>query len=238
MRILLCVSLIVVMTFSAGCSTSDRAIDQGGYGGGYESSMDGPVIEGSLFAEDQAAISNEAITAILSSKVRLPSENRVAVLRAVSPRSRYWSEDMVRLDQKITDDFINRLKTSKRVTEAFFVPSILAPKSMTVSQMRAAAARTQAGLLVVYRPTTETFAKYRFMGKDETKAYSTVEAALMDVRTGIIPFTSMATETEAAAKASKDFDFYETILNAQQQATRKALEKVGADIVAFLDSEE
>jgi len=67
-------------------------------------------------------------------------------------------------------------------------------------------------------------------------AYSKVEVVLMDVRTGIIRFTSMATETETAAKDSKDFDVYETTVNTQQQATRKALAKVARDLVGFLDT--
>ena len=80
------------------------------------------------------------------------------------------------------------------------------------------------------------FEKDRLIGKKEAKACSTVEAILIDVRTGIIPYSTIATETFTATKTEQDLNFQETTMRAQQEATGKALSKVADDVVKYLDN--
>ena len=46
-----------------------------------------------------------------------------------------------------------------------------------------------ADLLLVFRVGSDTYSQYRTFAKDKTKAYSTCELVLLDVRTGLVPFT-------------------------------------------------
>jgi hypothetical protein len=231
-----CIGLIVGM---AGCGEQYEGLRaEGLYGSEIEFYReDKNTIEESLFKEDQEVISNEAIDKILSSKIILPEKGKMSILR-FSDRQRwfYWSEELSQLDEQITSEFKNKIQTSKRLEQVSFIPSMIIPKQMTISQMRAAAARMQSNFLLVYRTSTRTYEKYRFLGQDETKAYSTVEAILMDVRTGTIPYTSIKTEAFTSRKTEKEMEFYETIRTAEQQATKKALNKIADELVEFLNT--
>lgn len=195
------------------------------------------VLEGSLFAEDQAVLSNEAIDKILSSKIQLPQNAKVSVIRFFQRQNDYWwSEELAMLDQQIMNDFIVSLQSSNRVALAEFLPSMLVPVKMTISRMRAAAARTQSDILIIYRPKIRTFTKYKFLGDDETKAFCSVEAVVMDVRTGVIPFSTVASESYFTKKTASDLNSYETSCRAEQEAIAKALKKVAAQLTRYLNS--
>jgi hypothetical protein len=47
----------------------------------------------------------------------------------------------------------------------------------------------QADLLLVFRVSSDTYTQYRAFAKDKVKAYSTCEMVLLDIRTGLVPFT-------------------------------------------------
>jgi hypothetical protein len=194
--------------------------------------------EESLFPSDQAVISNEALATILSAKVALPQRSRIAIIRLAQPRYGNWSEDLSRQDASIQERFQTQLAQSKRVARAAALPSLLLPQKTTVSYLREAAARYQSDLLVVYRVSTRSFDRQKFLGNAETKAYCTIEALLLDTRTGIVLFATSATETFERRKATSDVNFCETIWKAELSATGQALDKVAAELVAFLDRGE
>lgn len=237
MRYLLILMLTFLTIMIAGCGEVYKApsaleIKSDMYHRMYESN----VIEESPFAEDQEIISNEAIDRILSSTLMLPEKGKLSIIRFSENRRWRWSEELTELDEKIMSEFVNTLLSSKRLENVSYIPTMLVPQKMTISRMRGAAARTQSNLLLIYRTSTQTYEKTRLLGKDETKAYSTVEAILMDIRTGIIPFSSIKTETFTAVKTAEDLDFYETIQKAEQQAVRKALNKIAIELNAFLET--
>jgi len=239
MRSLLSFLLFGFTVILIGCETHYEAPKYlGTVGGEYETLFrEDKIIEESLFKEDQEVISNEAIERILSSKIILPEKGKLAILSfADRPRWFYWSEELTQLNEQIMSEFKTKLKNSKRLEQVSFIPSMIISKQMTISQMRAAAARMQSNYLLVYKTTTRTFEKYKFLGQDETKAYSTVEAILMDVRTGTIPYSSIKTETFTAKKNQKEMEFYETISKAEQQATKQALNKIADELMEFLNS--
>ncbi|MEL7450637.1 MAG: hypothetical protein AAFN78_15595, partial [Pseudomonadota bacterium] len=65
-------------------------------------------------------------------------------------------------------------------------------------------------------------------------AYCGVEAVLLDTRTGLVPFTSVALESFEAIESEADTNFRETVLKAQLSATEDALASVVGEIVRFL----
>ncbi|MBI5095628.1 MAG: hypothetical protein HZB26_24735 [Candidatus Hydrogenedentes bacterium] len=83
---------------------------------------------------------------------------------------------------------------------------------------------------------TGAYYKYRTLKSDQAKAYCSVEAVLLDVRTGIVPFTSAAVAEFLAQKDKDSFTFSEAVDAAEQEAAGKALLEVAGDLTKFLNA--
>ena len=62
------------------------------------------------------------------------------------------------------------------------------------------------------------------------------ESVLIDIRTGIIPLTSVVTQDHHTYKEKSDFNIEETMKRAEKTAVIKSLNIVAKQIVDFLDS--
>jgi hypothetical protein len=190
----------------------------------------------SLFKEDQAVLSNEDLQKILAAHVTVPDNAKLAVVRfGRLPYWWGWSEDFVRVNEQIDTDFLGKLRTSPKLREVAYLPSLVTPTLMTLPYLRQAAARCQADLLLVYRTSTRTYTKQRWFATDQTKAYCTVEAVLLDTRTGLLPFSTVANEFYSASRSKKEIDFNETVAKAEQQAIGRAWLRVAEEAVTFLE---
>ena len=195
-----------------------------------------PENQGSLFTGDSALLSDAEIQQILSYQVTFPAQMRIAILSLGQQQSWWtrWSAELTQLSDQIEQRFITVLRASPAIYDASYLPSFLAPEKRSVPYLREAAARYQADVLFIYRSTCTSYEKYRLLSADETKAYCTVEAAVLDIRSGIVPFTSVATETFSAKKEQEDLDFSETLYKAQMKAIGDALSKIAKDLVKFI----
>jgi hypothetical protein len=200
--------------------------------------LQNPENQGSLLTGDNAVISDAEIQKILSYKVAFPVQMRIAILPLGQQQSWWtrWSADLTQLSDQIEQQFITVLRASPAIYDASYLPSFLVPEKRSVPYLREAAARYQADILFIYRPTCTSYEKYRLLSADETKAYCTVEAAVLDTRSGIVPFTSVATETFSAQKEKEDLDFSETLYKAQMKATGDALAHIAKDLVKFIEA--
>ena len=166
----------------------------------------------------------------------VPDRAKLAVVRfGRLPYWWGWSEDFVRVNDQIDADFLGRLRTSARLKEVAYLPSLVTPNLMTLPYLRQAAARCQADLLLVYRTSTRTYRKHRWLAADRTRAYCTVEALVLDTRTGLIPFSTVVNEYFSAAKAKGEMNFSETVAKAEQRAIGEAWRRVARETVAYLD---
>jgi hypothetical protein len=196
-----------------------------------------PTLTESLFKEDQALLGNEELKTILNSPVVLPGRAKLAVVRfGRLPYWWGWSEEFVRMNETIDRDFLGRLRTSARLRDVAYLPSLVAPPHMTIPHIRQASARLQADLVLVYRTSTYNYERHRWFKAPRTKAYCTVEAVLLDTRTGVIPFSTVVNEQFAAAESKRDYGFDETVARAEQQAIGRAWERLAAETVTFLDT--
>ncbi len=202
-----------------------------------------PILETSLFKSDQEVLSEEAISRILSSKIQLSQKAKLALMKFPYPEGRaqryygsyYWrSEDYLKTQQEYIDIFSAKFSISDRIQEVILLPSLMTPKEPTIPILREAAVRLQADLLLVFRITSDIYEQYVFFGKDKAKAYSTVEAVLLDVRTGIIPFSLVVTREHTEFKQEEDINFNETMKRAEKEAVIKALNAVGEELSVFL----
>jgi hypothetical protein len=226
------VTIVFGLVFLAGCGT---VATQGRPDSYYSAGMTANASqEGSLFSVEAGGLTDEQIRRILEYKYSAPPLNRVAILPIGRQFWFGWSDEFTYAGNLIQEQFISTLRSSPAIYDASYLPSMLVPEKRTVPHLREAAARYQADLLLIYRTSCRSFEKYRFFGTDRTKAYCTVETALLDTRTGIVPFTIVATRNYEAKETPEDTNFRETILKGQLKATGDALSEVATGVVEFI----
>jgi hypothetical protein len=207
-----------------------------------------PQLQQSLFGLDQALLSDEALNTILTSKLVLPETMKVAVMRysgqSSAQQTRYYryygwyEEEYLKINQEYIDSLVQNILISDRVMEATPMPNLITPQNPSISVLREAAVRLQADVLVVFDVQSDIYQKYKIFGKDEAKAYSTCEAVMLDVRTGLIPFTTIVTRDFLAKKSDSDANFRETEKRAIRTAVLQGLGEIGEQIKTFLNSVE
>ena len=223
--------LICCFTLIAGGCTSVSSLDRPSNYYSYqpqENNGPGLAAQGNLIDQEFEQLINHHL--------QLPPLSRVAILKmSTDSYWRYYSNDFTLLNDQIAANFVGTLRDSNRVYDASFLPTMLIPEQRTVNFLREAAARFQADLLLVYRSACHSFEKYRLIRASESQAYCAVEAVLLDVRTGIVPFTSVASQQFHTKEGDNDINFQETIKRAELEALAQALQEVAKNVVNFLD---
>lgn len=180
---------------------------------------------------------DKKINELLNYQVQLPPLNRIAILKLSRDNNwRYYSNDFNTITDSIVEGFIAKLRTSTKVYDASYLPAMLVPEKRTVPTLREAAARFQADLLLAYRTSCSSYNKYRFLDPNETKAYCSVEAMLMDVRSGVITKSVVSTQDFVARKKEQDINFSETVKKAELEAQAKSLLDIAEEVAKYLDS--
>ena len=232
MNRILC-SLTILLT-AAGCAVP---VSTGSRPDAYYESASAEPAAASLFSGDESVLSDEAIGRILGYRYSPPPSSRVALMPFGRELWSEWSEELALASDRIRTDVLEQLESSPRVYDASYLPSILIPDQKTVPHLREAAARYQADLLLVYRSYCRSFERYRLFAADRSRAYCGVEAVLLDTRTGLVPFTSVALQSFEANESDADINFRETVLRAQMNATAEALARVVGEILGYLAEE-
>ena len=224
--------LLVVCFAAAGCGTQVTTVQRPESFVFAQSQTAQPI--GSLFSGDAEFLSDQAIADILEHEYRPPPLSRIAIMPFEQQVWATWSGDFLLQSGQIKQFLVDRLRESPRVYDASVLPTILIPQQRTVPHLREAAARYQADLLLVYRSSCYSFERYRFFGTDRAEGSCSVEGVLLDVRTGLVPMTSVGSENFSAEQNPEDLNFTETILTSQLEATGVALAHVSEAIVEFL----
>ncbi len=229
-------TVVCLMLVAAGCSTDQPYASPLEFSDVARARAESPALSDSLFKDDQAVMGNEELQTVLNSRVELPSDAKLVAVRfGQLPYWWGWSEDFVRVNEQIDADFLGKLRTSGRLRDVAYLPSMVTPSSMTIPYLRQAAARCQADLILVYRTASFNYEKHRWFKAPRTKAYCTVEAVLVDTRTGVIPFSTAVSERFERTQGKKDFHFDETVARAEQQAIGRAWVRLAEEAVTFLD---
>ncbi len=133
---------------------------------GYFSSLDYQAcdtLRQSLFKEDLSLLSNEEIEIILSSKIELPRDARLALLQlGGDPHVLVLPAPDAEEDQSLAALF-ERLAAAERLSSVTLLPSLLVPSTLSVAKLREAAARFQADLLFSYRTPCQQYHRNRFL---------------------------------------------------------------------------
>lgn len=193
----------------------------------------------SLFPADQAILPDAAVAKILSSSVRVYEHPKLAIIKFPDQGAQYYgpyywrNEDYVKLQESQITALTSPLPLEE-MGRVFPLPSLMTPRQMSIPLLREAAVRVQADLLLIYRTHSDTYTRWRAFAKDKVKAYSTCEVVVLDIATGIAPFTTVMTRDRLETKTSEDLDFSETTRRAEQGATSDALHAAADDLAKFV----
>jgi hypothetical protein len=172
------------------------------------------------FVKDKGEDLTEAeITSLLSKKIELKDKIKM-VVTYIGPRSFF----QVTKDRETI--FSEIIKNDSRLQDIQFIPTILLPKDKSFKKLREIAALMQADLLLFIESKEISNFKFYLLTKNETKATVSIEAIVMDVKSGAIPFSSRATESKLIENGVEDFTREEFITKASLQAEDLALKEI------------
>ena len=230
--------LIAIAVFISSCDTTKHATSTNYATNPY---IDTPITQ-SLFNDKASTISEENIQKILDGNYKLPQQLRVALVKLENPQAKryywsYWSdEEYLKTQQSYLDLFSEKLKQSPRITKLSIVPDLLISKSPSFTSIREIAVRMQADLVVVYSINGDIYSKYKIFSKPDIKAFATTQLIILDVRTGLVPFSTMATKDFLAQKKKDELDQAEARNRIQHEAVLLTINEIGEKVTEFLKS--
>lgn len=223
---------ILVATLITSCGTTHQAAA----GNNADNAGDTSIVQ-SLFADRNASISEDNIQRLLDGNYRLPASLRIAVVRLESPAQRrygWYDENNRKARQSYLDSFTARLKSSPRVESVTAIPAILLSSSPSFTTIREAAVRLQCNMVLIYSVNSDYYARYKAFKEPDWKAYATTEGVLLDVRTGMIPFSATVTKDVLSKKTKEDLNGEQTRDRVLDEAALATINDIGGRIVTFL----
>lgn len=197
------------------------------------------LITQSLFNDKASSISEENIQSILNGNYKLPQQLRIAIVRMETKgnvkRFSWNDEDYIKTIQAYQDLFAEKLKQSPRITKVSIIPDLLISKSPSFTSIREAGVRMQTDIVLVYSITSDTYAKYKFFARPEIKAFATTQLILMDLRTGLIPFSTIVTKDVVSQRKKEDTDIAESNTRVQNEATLLTINEIGQQLTGFFN---
>lgn len=230
------IASLPVLFFLFSCGTSRQAA-----GDNYTREYADTVITQSLFSDRNATISEENIQKLLDASYRLPGSLRVAMVRIdnnnnSSRRYNYFSndEDYLKTQQSYLDSFTNRIRQSGRVKKVSVIPEIVVSKNPGFTQLREAAVRLQADVVVVYSISSDIYSRYKMFSGPDLKAFATTQLILLDVRTGMVPFSTIVTKDQFSRKMKSELDNTQAANRVQHEAVLLSIDETGRQLLDFL----
>lgn len=224
--------LIAFAFFISSCGTSKSV-----YNPYTESLNNDTLITQSLFNDKAATITEEGIQKVLDGNFKLQQQLRVAIVKLENTQLKkyYWSdEEYLKAQQSYIDLFSEKLKQSSRVSKLSIIPDLLISKTPSFTNIREAAVRMQADIVVVYSITGDIYSKYKFFTKPDVKAFATTQLIILDVRTGLVPFSTIVTKDFLSQKKKEELDNAEARNRIQHEAVLLTINEIGQKITEFL----
>ena len=207
-----------------------------------------PVLSESLFPGDQNLMSQADINRILDSQIAIPDNQNIAIFRYPDQDyrslsnvygSQYWyNESYMKQQQTYMDTLSNVLLSSNKIKGVRVIPSMLEPAQKDVPHLRQTSVRLHSPLLLVFRMESDLYRNYKFLKGSDLKAFSTVEMILLDVRTGIIPFSTIVTEDFETKKTDQDLNGDLAKQRAIATAAKQAIGASTQRLINFLEDQD
>lgn len=227
-----------VLLFLFSCEVARPAAD--GNSGNYSRDT---LITQSLFNDRSSAISEENIQKLLDGNYKLPSSLRVAIVRLNNNNNtarRYFSndEDYLKTQQSYLDSFTTKLRENTRVKRVSVIPEIVVSGNPSFTQLREAAVRLQADVVVVYSIASDIYSRYKAFSQPDLKAFATTQLILLDVRTGMVPFSTIVTKDQFSKKTKSELDNTQAANRVQQEAVLLTIGESSKQLIGFLKQDE
>lgn len=201
--------------------------------------QDPPIIK-SLFNDKNATISEENIKKILEGHYELPQNLRVSIVKLESTqsyRSYFWNnETYLKSQQEYLDLFTSQFTQSERVKKVSKIPDLLISSNPTFTSIREAAVRMQSDIVVVYSINSDLYSKYKLFSKSDIKAFATTQLIILDVRTGLIPFSTISTKEYQSKRTDSEVNDNEAANRIKNKAVLLSIKAIGEKINTFLNS--
>ena len=227
MKNILCILIALIALSSCGSVKHDR----------YVAPREN--ITESLFSDKDRTLTEENIQKLLDCNFKMPDTLRIALFR-YGMTNRYYKnyygfadETGVFSQQQYIDTLVYGLKDNRRVHNVHPIPSLMLSNSPTITQLRETSVRLLSDLLIVYSTNSDIYYKYKAFKKDEAKAFATTEVLIMDIRTGLIPFSTTITK-DFLTKSLPNELIEETRKRAEKEAVILTLMDAGKRLNAFL----
>jgi hypothetical protein len=234
-NLLIIASIFLLASCDSMRKSSNSALYYSGDRREYAAYNNDPITQ-SLFNDKSASITEENIQKILDGSVKIPEKLRVAVIRLDQQEKRYYwyNEEYQKMNQAYMDLLTGQLKKSGRVTKASSVPDLLITKPLTYTSIREASVRMQSDVAVIFTITTDTYSKNKFFSKTDFKCFANTQLVILDVRTGLILFTSVVTKDAIGQKKENELDKSEALKRIQHEAALLTLDEISQRINEFL----
>ncbi len=199
-------------------------------------------ISKSLFNDKTSTISEENIQKILDGNYSLPTNLRVSLVKLESTtqsrRNYYWNdEEYLKSQQQYLDLFTSKFKQSDRVQKVSMIPDLLISNNPTFTNIREAAVRTQSDIVVIYAINSDLYSKYKLFAKSNIKAFATTQLIILDVRTGLIPFSTIVTKEYRSRRQENELNDNEASNRIKNEAVLLTIQEIGERINLFLKNE-
>ncbi|AYF43759.1 hypothetical protein BALOs_0749 [Halobacteriovorax sp. BALOs_7] len=186
-----------------------------------------PVLKKSLI-DPAKELSEKDIQRLLSSRVKINKKVNIAVTRLNS------NNDFQRIDEEVAQRLYKRRNWGAKAQSIIPMPQLLIESPISLSNLRRSAVLLQADLLVVIAPRSVVDWDFNFFEDNTAKATTSLEVILLDIRTGVVPFTSIITETVELKKINNDYSNEEMLERARIESEKKALFQVSGQVAGFL----
>lgn len=174
---------------------------------------------------------------LLSAKVNLPDRIRVGFLELRSTEGPWnWLDPNNGMNQELADSVEQALARIPRIARATVLPRLVVGERPTIARLRDGSARLQTDLLLVYRPSCQIYSRQPFFGSTDYRAVCTLETVVLDVRSGVLPLSSVVTRGVEAEKRHGDYSDSDRIQRAELAAVTLALAQNVNELGSYLAS--
>ena len=191
----------------------------------------------SLVAATGDPISEADADAFISRPIQIPRGARLAVLFSGTGSYHGSRADDVTARGAFAEALQSAVLPSGAARTVSVLPSILTPSKPDIPTLRETGVRLQADGFLVVRISTGLLQNVRVFKDDQFRAFATVEAVLVDVRTGALPFTAVSTQQRTGTEGSEDLTSAEARLRLEREAAVAALRDIGTQLSVFLGEE-
>jgi hypothetical protein len=239
----ICIILVTAIS-CIGCSTIPRQISMANEypTRGFENNNSNNMLQ-SLFSSDTSILSNEAVTEILKSKVKIENNSILAILKIPGSRSiqkyygyNFWTSEKYLDTQEQLNKVLTNSIGSKRIEIIKYMPSLVIPKNLSIPLIREAGTRLQSNLILIFEEQSNIFNEYRLFKGMKIRAYASCEYILLDTRTGIILHSDIVSKKYDTEKGKDDLDTDEAFSRAETKAIELALLEIGRQVSEYIDS--